>query len=87
MTKRKTIPTPNLSEIEADYLTITSTDDDEMVKLKNDIKSLNRIDKTFMLLYIEYASLRAVAKELNISLTTACKRIKEIKTNLLTDDK
>lgn len=82
MTKRKTIPTPNLQEIEADYLTITPDDDDMMVRLKERVKSLDRIDKTFMLLYIEHASLRKVATELDISLTTACKRIAEIKKKL-----
>lgn len=82
MTKRKQIPTPNLADLETDYLTITPDDDDMMVRLKERVKGLNRIDKTFMLLYIEHASLRKVATELNISLTTACKRIAEIKKKL-----
>lgn len=82
MTKK--IPTINIHTAERDYLTITKDDDDELVALKNKVSRLSQVDKIIFLLYVEHGSLRKIAKILDVSLTTAHKRVKAIKKKLLT---
>jgi DNA-directed RNA polymerase specialized sigma24 family protein len=65
--------------MEEDYLTPSPDDDDRLTDLKKQIGGLNKVDRIILLLYIEYASLRKVAKELSISLSTVHKRIRKIK--------
>ena len=65
--------------MEEDYLTPSPDDDDRLTDLKKQISGLNKVDRIILLLYIEYASLRKVAKELSISLSTVHKRIRKIK--------
>lgn len=65
--------------MEEDYLTPSPDDDDRLTDLKKNIGGLNKVDRIILLLYIEYASLRKVAKELSISLSTVHKRIRKIK--------
>ena len=76
-------PIKNIKTLQADYLTVTEEDDDKMLRLKEIVADLNLVDKTIFLLYIKHASMRKVAKELNVSLTTACKKINTIQLNII----
>ena len=78
----KTIEYIGLRGIEDDLLSTTPTDDDTMIRLKAAINELPLPDKTFILLYAEVASMREVAKRLNVSLATAFKRIKKIQNKI-----
>ena len=69
----------SIRQMEEDYLTPSPDDDDRLTDLKKNISGLNKVDRIILLLYIEYASLRKVAKELSISLSTVHKRIRKIK--------
>ena len=82
MTKK--IPTINIHSAERDYLTPTPDDDDGLLELKDKIGRLNQVDKIIFLLYVEHGSLRKIAKILDVSLTTAHKRVKAIKKKILT---
>ncbi len=81
--ERKTI---NVSEFEADYAPDTSiwTEDSErMQKIKQIINNLPLPEKRVFILYSELGSLRAVAQQWGVGLTTTMKEINVIKNKII----
>ena len=68
--------------LEEEYLTVSPDDDDRMIALKEAVRVLNPIDKTILMMYINMASMRKVAKILGVSLSTTHNKIKEIQNKL-----
>lgn len=54
-------------------------DDDYTLKLKQALNKIEETDKRILLLYAEYQSLRKVAKILNVSPSTVCNKVNEIR--------
>jgi len=65
---------------------IFNDDSDVLDRCKRVLMSLPIEDKTIMLLYIHYGSLRKVAKQLGVSHTLIYKNINRIKKEFLKDD-
>lgn len=67
---------------EGDDLLFTE-DDTNMLILKDIISKLESYDRTILLMYAELGSLRAVAKELDVSHTAITKKMDQIKLQIL----
>lgn len=68
-----------VNELIEEYLAITEEDDDEQVRLKTIIQSLDRVDIIVLLLYTHYGSERKTAKALNVSRSPINRRLKKIR--------
>lgn len=79
----KQIKRINIKGILDDYVARAEDDDDYTLYLKEAVHQLNSVDKIIFCLYIQEASMRKVAKILNISLATACIKINKIKNKIL----
>ena len=60
-----------------------SEDDTDILILKDIISKLESYDRTILLMYAELGSLRAVAKELDVSHTAITKKMDQIKLQIL----
>lgn len=68
-----------------DYLpdrSIFTTDGERVARLKQALTRLSQADRTIVILYAETASLRAVAKMLNVSHTTIRTELQRIRSEL-----
>lgn len=68
-----------------DYLpdrSIFATDGERVARLKRALARLSQADRTIVILYAETASLRAVAKMLNVSHTTIRTELQRIRSEL-----
>ena len=68
---------------EDEFINITIEDDDEMMLIKNGIKSLNPVQRKIFLTYVETGTYTATAKEFGVSIPTVCSYIKKIRNKLI----
>lgn len=79
----------NIKELVKDYAPpegdeLLFTDEDTTILILKDIVSkLESYDRTILLMYAELGSLRAVAKELDVSHSAVIKKMDQIKLNVL----
>ena len=84
--KKKVRQSVNVSEFEEEYEfddSIWNEDDEEINALKKILSNLPLSDKRLFILYMEVGSLRTVAKQLGVGLTTTMKEIKAIKNKII----
>ena len=67
---------------EVDYLTVTDEDDDRIVRIKEMLKGLRKVERDIFLTYVEEGTYAAVARRYNVSAPTAKTYINAIKKTL-----
>ena len=67
---------------EVDYLTVTDEDDDRIVRIKEMLKGLRKVERDIFLTYVEEGTYAAVARRYNVSAPTAKTYINAIKNKL-----
>lgn len=72
-----------LSIIQTNFKPDPMKDTENEYNLKNALNHLSEVDKRILLLYAEYSSIRDVAKILGSTYHYTCKKIREIKNDLL----
>lgn len=72
-----------LNIIQTNFKPDPMKDTEQEFRLKSALSNLNEVDKRILILYAEYASIRDVAKILGSTYHYTCKKIREIKNDLL----
>ena len=72
-----------LSIIQTNFKPNPMKDTENEFRLKSALNHLNEVDKRILILYAEYSSIRDVAKILGSTYHYTCKKIREIKDELL----
>lgn len=68
---------------EEEFINLNLEDDDEMMLIKEAIKSLNTVQRKIFLTYAETGTYTATAKEFGVSIPTVCSYIKKIRNKLI----
>lgn len=72
-----------LSIIQQTFKPNPMKDTEQEYRLKSALNNLSEVDKRILILYAEYASIRDVAKILGSTYHYTCKKLKNIKDDLL----